>query len=202
MLMADLQRHPKIRAAIANELQQLRENELFATLKKQRDFLVHHGALTLQSHGRVQAMEGMRVKMSLPFPVAPHERSDDAYERYKETCRRNTVWRQLSGPDCDSVPTIWRTWVVPQFPGRDLLDVAFDAWSLNGKLLSATLVAFKGEPLDLSMSCRHDPERIRIRRYDQHEFFRVVDGVDLKEEERKWREHRAQKDSAEHPPDK
>jgi hypothetical protein len=98
------------------------------------------------------------------------------------------VWRQLSGPDCDSVPAIWRTWMIPQFPGRDLLDVAFDAWTLLGQVLSAAVVAFKGEKLDLSMLCRHNPQDVRLKRYSQHEFFLSVDGIDLKEEARKYRE--------------
>lgn len=49
-------------------------------------------------------------------------------------------------------------------------------------------VAFGGDGLDLSMPCRHSPEEVRIKRYSRHEFFLSVDGVDLKEEERKWRE--------------
>ncbi|MEJ1962948.1 MAG: hypothetical protein WDO56_15925 [Gammaproteobacteria bacterium] len=187
ILMADLQRHPAVREAIGPQLERLRKNELLSTLKKRRDFLVHRGMLELKSRGSAGTTEGSRIKISLPFPVAPHETSDAAYARYKELCRTNEVWRGL-GPDCDSAPAIWRTWMIPEFPDRDLLEVAFEAWSLIGDVLSATVVAFNGEPLDLSMSCRHSPEDVKIKRYSQQEFFLDVHGIDLKEEERKWRE--------------
>lgn len=188
MLLHDLQQHPEVREAIEPLRSKLHQNELFVTLKKRRNFIVHQGMLDLQSHGNVRTVEGHRIKMSLPFPVAPYERSDDAYERYKHSCRANRMWRQLSGPDCDSVPAIWRTWMIPQFPKRDLLDVAFDAWTLIGEVLSATVVALNGEKLDLTMPCRHNPESVRLKRYSQQEFFLSVDGIDLKEEERKYKE--------------
>jgi hypothetical protein len=188
LLMKNLQGHPNVRRAIDPALSDLHKNDLFVVLKKRRDFVVHQGMLDLQSEGNVRAVEGQRVKMSFPFPVAPHERSDDAYERYKLTCINNKVWRQLSGPDCDSTPAIWRTWRIPQFGDRDLLDIAFEAWKTIGEVISATLVALGAETLDLELPCRHMPESVRLRRYSQHEFFLSVDGVDLQEEERKYRE--------------
>ena len=83
--------------------------------------------------------------------------------------------------------------MIPDIPGRDLLDVAFDAWSLVGELLSETVVALGGDVLDLSMLCRHAPELVRIKRYSQREFFMSVDGIDLDDEERKWQEERARR---------
>ncbi len=135
-------------------------------------------------------MEGQKVKVSFPFPVEPWESSDEAYERYKEVCRNDKFWRGL-GPDCDSSPAIWRTWMIQQIPGRDLLEVAFEAWTLVGDLLSNAVIEFGGQPLDLTMPCRHEPELVRLKRYSQNEFFMSVDGVDLVEEERKWQEGRA-----------
>jgi hypothetical protein len=145
------------------------------------------GALNLESRGQIGTTEGTTIKLTFPFGVQPWESSDEAYERYKELCRTNKVIRGL-GPDCDSAPALWRTWMIPQFPNRDLLEVAFEAWTLLGELLSGAVEAFGGEKLDLSMPCRHDPALIRIRRFSQHEFFLSVDGVDLKEDERRWRE--------------
>ena len=119
ILMSDLQRHRAVREAIQPQLEKLRRNELFSTLKKRRDFLVHHGMLELQSRGSVGTTEGARIKLTFPFPVSPHETSDAAYARYKEICRNDKFSRGI-GPDCDSAPAIWRTWMIPEFPNRDL----------------------------------------------------------------------------------
>src|SRR5262245_35033255 len=73
MLLNDLQTRKGARQAIDAQFSKLQSNELFVTLKKRRDFIVHRGMLDLQSQGSVRAVEGDRVKMSLQFPVAPHE---------------------------------------------------------------------------------------------------------------------------------
>jgi hypothetical protein len=184
ILMTDLQNHPTVRATVYPQLQKLHQNALFAKIKKRRDFLVHRGMLGLNSKGNVGTTEGRRIKITFPFPVAPDESSDEAYERYKEVCRRDKIWRNLTGPDCDSAPAIWRTWMIPEFPNRDLLEVAFEAWLLTGEVLSVTVVAFDGPPLDLAMACRHDPQDVKIKRFSQREFFLSVDGIDLQEEAR------------------
>ena len=110
--------------------------------------------------------------------------------RYKALCRSDKMMRGLIGPDCDSAPAIWRTWLIKDFAERDLLEVAFEAWTNLGQVLSAALQARGGEPLDLSMPCRHDPELVKIKRFSQYDFFMEVDGIDLKDEERKWKEHK------------
>jgi len=186
-LSNDLQRHPAVKLKIKPLQDAVSGNDLFRILGKQRDFIVHHGALNLKSHGSIGTTEGSKIKIMFPFAVHPWENSDEAYERYKTICRSDKVLRGL-GPDCDSAPALWRTWMIPQFPNSDLLDTAFEAWTLLGDLLSGTIEAFGGEKLDLSLPCRHDPAHVRIKRFSQHEFFLSVDGVDLKEEERKWRE--------------
>jgi len=86
--------------------------------------------------------------------------------------------------------------MISQFPGKDLLDVAFEAWKLMGDLLSDSVVEFGGQPLDLSMPCRHDPESVRLKRYSQREFFMNVDGVDLAEQKRQWNEERLKRSSS------
>jgi hypothetical protein len=146
--------------------------------------MVHQGMLAVQSKGAIHALEGDEVKLGLQFRIDPSESSDDAYERYKELCRRDKEIRGL-GPDCDSSPAIVRTWMIPQIPDRDLLEVAFEAWTLVGSMLSEAVEAFGGVALDLSMPCRHDPARIRVKRYSQREFFLSVDGVDLGEDARR-----------------
>jgi len=190
LLTKNLERHESARKTIKPKIKELEATPLFSVLKKRRNFIVHQGMLAVQSKGAVYTMEGNKVKFSFPFRVEIWESSDDAYERYKEACRTNKFWRGI-GPDCDSSPVIVRTWLIPQIPDRDLLEVAFNAWSLMGQLLSDAVIALGGEPLDLTMPCRHAPELVRIKRYSQHEFFLSVDGIDLDEEERKWQEEKA-----------
>lgn len=192
ILRADIQQNIAVRKEIAPLLQKVSQSDLFAILHKRRDFIVHQGMLNLESRGSVGTTEGHKIKISFPFRVYPHESSDEAYVRYKEKCRTDKVLRGL-GPDCDSAPAIWRTWMLPQFPNRDLLEIAFEAWSLLGELLSATVGVLGGDPLDLSMPCRHAPEDVKIKRFSQHEFFLTVDGTDLKEVEREYREEAARR---------
>ena len=195
LLTKNLERHESARQAIKPKLKKLKETPLFSVLKVQRNFIVHQGMLAVQSKGAVYTMEGSIVKLSFPFRVETWESSDDAYERYKEACRTDKFWRGI-GPDCDSSPAIVRTWLIPQIPDCDLLEVAFNAWSLVGQLLSDAVIALGGEPLDLTMPCRHAPKLVRIKLYSQREFFLSVDGIDLDEEERKWREEEAWRTAA------
>ena len=187
VLNMTIQRNPELRGAISGSMAALRARDLYQHMAKTRDFLVHQGMLEVESRGSAGTTEGSKVKMAFPFAVFPYESSDDAYLRYKEVCRNDKVMRGLIGPDCDSAPAIWRTWMIKQFPGQDLLDVAFTAWSSLGAVLSEAVVAQGGDPLDLSLPCRHDPEAVRIKRFSQSEFFLAVDGIDLEEEARKWR---------------
>lgn len=186
VLTKNLERHGSVsvRQAIKPKLKELEATPLFSVLKVRRNFIVHQGMLAVQSKGAVYTMEGSKVKLSFPFRVETWESSDDAYERYKVACRNDKFWRGI-GPDCDSSPAIVRTWLIPQILDRDLLEVAFAAWSLVGQLLSEAVIALGGEPLDLTMPCRHAPEVVRVKRYSQREFFLSVDGIDLDEEERK-----------------
>jgi hypothetical protein len=195
LLTKNLERHEAARRAIKPQLEALRQTDLFSVLRKRRNFIVHQGMLDVESKGEVRTLIGNKVKLGMAFRIEPWESSDDAYERYKEACRRDKTWRGL-GPDCDSSPAIVRTWMIRDIPGRDLLEVAFDAWALVGQLLSETVVALGGEALDLTMPCRHEPEMVRVKRYSQREFFMSVDGVDLAEEERKYREERARRAEA------
>lgn len=178
MLNKNLERHEAARRAVKPKLKAMEETALFSILKLRRNFIVHQGMLAVNSHGSAVTLEGSKVKFSFPFKVAPWESSDDAYERFKDMCRNDNLWRGL-GPDCDSSPGILRTWAIPQLPNREMLEVAFEAWMLTGNLLSDAVMALGGEPLDLRLTCLHEPERVRLKRYSQADFFKSVDGIDL-----------------------
>lgn len=117
------------------------------------------------------------MKISFRFHIAPTESADQAFERFKVLCQTDKILRRL-GPDCDFSPAIWRTWMIPKFPGWDLLEVAFEAWTLLGELLSIVVQALEG-PFDLTMPCRPDPKRAHARHHSQQEFFLEVDSVTL-----------------------
>jgi hypothetical protein len=185
-----LRRHPGEKAEIKPLLAAVSSNAPMQTLGKRRDFVVNHGALQLKSHGRIGTTEGATIKVVFPFAVYPAETSDEAYERYKTLCKTNKVLCGF-GPDRDSAPALWRTWMTPQFPDRDLLDVTVEAWRTFSELLSDAIEAFGGEKLDLSLPCRHDPAQVQLKRCSQYEVFLSVDGIDLEEEERRWREQKA-----------
>lgn len=193
LLLMQIQSHPHLKKETAPAFDALRNSDLYKVLTTTRNFLVHQGMLELESQGSAGTTEGRKIKISFPFRVYPQESSDEAYVRYKDVCRADKMMRGLIGPDCDSAPAIWRTWIIKEFPGRDLLDVTFEAWANLGEVLSTTVQAQGGGPLDLSMPCRHEPEVVRIKRFSQYEFFLDVDGIDLKEEEQKWVAERARR---------
>lgn len=179
ILKMTIQNQKGLKESIRPALNELEGSALFKQLSTTRNFLVHQGMLELESSGSAGTVEGRKIKISFPFKVHPWESSDEAYARYKLVCRTDKMMRSLIGPDCDSCPAIWRTWVIKDFPGRDLLGVAFEAWCKLGEVLSATIIARGGDPLDLSMPCRHDPQQVMVKAFSQRDFFLEVDGVDI-----------------------
>lgn len=177
ILKMELQNHPQYQAALKPIVDSLYSDPLFSLLSRKRDFIVHRGMLRLHSTGSAGTTEGRGFKMALRFRVSPDETSDEAYARFRVLCRANRDFRSLFGPDCDSAPCIERTWRIPEMADHDLLEVCVTAWRVAGETLSRLVEFFGGEPLDLTMSCRHDPAKIRMKVYSQKEFFREVDNV-------------------------
>ena len=176
LLSMELQNCKQYQSTIRGIIDQLYQDALFALLHQKRDFLVHRGMLRLHSSGSAGRTEGRGFKMGMSFPVSPDETSDAAYERFLVICCENKEFRQLFGPDEDSRPCIERTWKITELPNTDLLDVCVDAWRIIGKTLSQIVEFLGAAPLDLTMSCRHEPEKVRMKIYSQKEFFRRVDG--------------------------
>jgi hypothetical protein len=179
LLKMELQNEPAYKTGFKPLIDSMKKNELFEKLSKHRDFIVHRGMLDVLSTGQAGTTEGRRVKIAFGFNIAPDESSDDAYERYKNACRSSKVFRGMAGPDCDSRPCIWREWKIQDFPDTELLELAISAWRLVGEVISRVIVLRGGDELDLSFSCRHDPERVKMKVFSQADFFRSVDGVQL-----------------------
>lgn len=156
-------------------IQSLRANALLSILHNKRDFIVHRGMLEVMSRGSVGTTEGRGIKISIPFPVAPHESTQEAYERFKDVCRKDEFIRSAAGPDCDSWPMIRREWKIPDIPDKELLELSVDAWRLMGEVLSKIIMKLGGKQLDLSFACGHDPQKVRTVEFSQKEFFMSVD---------------------------
>lgn len=179
ILKMELQNHRNYRADFKPLINSLQSNELMSVLHRKRDFIVHQGMLEVLSKGVVGTTEGRGIKIGIPFAVAPHESTQEAYERFKEVCRNDKFVRNLAGPDSDSWPMIRREWRAPEFPDKELLELTIEAWRLIGEVLSRIVVKLGGEDLDLSFSCRHDPERVKTVEFSQQEFFSSVDGKQM-----------------------
>jgi hypothetical protein len=179
ILKMDLQNHTLYHSRIRAIIDQIYADPLFTLFSRKRDFIVHHGVLQLHSSGFAGTTEGRGFKIGAPFPVRPDESSDEAYFRFRELCRKNRDIRALLGPDCDSRPCIQRTWRIPELPNNDLLGICVDAWRVAGKTLSQLVELFGAEALDLTMSCRHDPSKVKMKVYSQREFFDYVDNAIL-----------------------
>jgi hypothetical protein len=179
ILKMELQNHPEYKSQFKVLIDSLRSNELLSLLHKKRDFIVHQGMLEILSKGSAGTTEGRGIKVLIGFNVAPHETTQEAYERFKALCKANKFIRGIAGPDCDSWPIIRREWKVPEFADRELLELSIDAWALIGQVVSEIVVILGGGKLDLSFSCKHEPETVKTMEFSQVEFFNTVDGIDI-----------------------
>jgi len=175
ILKMELQNHSQYSSVFKPLIIKLYSNELLSVLYKKRDFIVHQGMLNVLSTGVAGTTEGRGIKMATGFKVEPYETTEEAYEKFKALLRKNHIIRHVIGPDCDSWPMIRREWRIPEL-SSELLEVSVSAWKLCGDVISEIVVEFGGEPLELSLSCRHDPERVKTMEFSQQEFFQSVDG--------------------------
>lgn len=179
ILKMELQNETTFKKLFKPIIDSLKKNDLMSRLSKKRDFIVHQGLLEIESSGSVGTTEGRGIKIAIPIHVKPYETTQEAYDRFKILCRGNKALRCIAGPDCDSWPMIRREWIVPDFPGLELLELAIDAWGLVGEVISQIVQRLGGEAIDLSFSCRHDPEKVKTVEFNQREFFMSVDGIDI-----------------------
>ena len=177
ILEMELQNHKSYKDKLKSIIGGLKKNELVRKLSKQRDFIVHQGMLGVLSTGHIGTTEGGGFKIAIGFNVDPYESSYEAYDRYKDICRKNDVFRGAFGPDCDSLPCIRREWKLPAFPETEALDLAVPGWRAAGEVISNIVVNLGGEPLDLTLPCRHESEKVMTMVFSQKDFFGTVDGV-------------------------
>lgn len=135
--------------------------------------------LEVSSTGTIGTTEGKGFKIGCGFPVAPNETTVEAYERFKNKCKSDKKVRKLLGPDCDSWPILKREWKIPALPDNELLSLAIEAWQIVGKTISIIVTNIGGEALDLSFSCGHNPEVVKVVEFSQADFFKTVDGINI-----------------------
>jgi hypothetical protein len=174
IIRMELQNHQDYREKIKPIVDRLREDPLFRKISGRRDFLVHRGMLETRSEGMIGTTEGRGFKFGFRFNLYPFESSDAAYERFKAICREDRDIRELMGPDCDSWPCVYREWKTDDFD-EELLEVAVNTWKAIGKTLTDIVEHLGAGPLDLSLSCRHEPERVKMREFSQRDFLEAVD---------------------------
>ena len=146
--------------------EKLNSDPLIAVLSKQRDLIVHRSMLVPQSSGTVGITEGRGLKIGLSARIDPLEDSDKALLRYA-LCFKNVDYLGLVTPDEDSMPCVEREWRLREFD-EELVDLCAQAWLRVGETISAVLHWQGVEPPPLSLDCRHDSRRVRLKRYDRN----------------------------------
>lgn len=170
LLQMSLQNEQGFSAWFRPHREALRADPLIAALSGARDFVVHRGALIPKSWAYLGVTEGRGLKIGVAFGVDPFEDSDLVMKRYVEGIPKLGDGLEILRPDEESLPCIEREWRLAEFD-KELVELAVAAWQKVGTLCSLVLAWLELEPLDLSLSCRHSPQRIRIKVYDREELF-------------------------------
>jgi hypothetical protein len=144
---------------------QLKADPLIAALSKQRDLVVHRSMLVPQSSGTVGITEGRGFKAGMTLPIHPLEDSEKALLRYAVHFK-DFDFLGLVTPDDDSLPSVYREWRLGEFE-EELVDLCARAWLRVGETIDAVLRWQDTEPPPLSLECRHDSRRVRLKCYDR-----------------------------------
>lgn len=176
ILKKDLQNEADFHSFIKPLVELLREDPLLSAMTKKRHFIVHHGMLSVKSKATAGSTRGGgRLKIGVGFDIPTWESSDAALIRFAQQCKSNKNFYGLMGLDDDDLyPCIQRVWLLPEFGDRDLLELAIEAWRKVGQIISKLVIHFGGEPLDLSLSCGHSPERVRLKVYSKQQWYSAM----------------------------
>jgi len=151
---------------VFNHSETLKNDPLLAILGKKRDYLVHHGMLDAKSKGGLGVARGKKVKFAMDWNVHPTEDSDDAMKRFARVMMGMGDPFQFFSDD-DTHPCVERQWILAGVSEGNILDVAWQAWLTTARVVSDACVWRGGEPLDLSLNCRHDSKLIKVKTYNR-----------------------------------
>jgi hypothetical protein len=143
-------------------------------LGKTRDYIVHNGMLVPGSKAMAGISEGRGLKLGTTFPIHPNEDSDDAILDFTRHMLKLGDPFQYFLPDEESMPCIEREWIVKEISPDNILDVAWSAWLTVANVCSETSLWIGGEKLDITLPCRHDSTKIKIKLYDRDKLIKIV----------------------------
>jgi len=168
ILSMSLQGEEGFAAWFSERRAELHRDPLVSQLYKSRDYVVHHRSLMVKSTAFCGISRGKGLKLGLGMPIDPREDSDHFMHRFASTARdHGDVTGFFVPEDEDTMPCIDRTWRLPEFPDRDAVDLAADAWHTVARLVDEASV-FIGLPSPLlRLECPHGSDRVRLRLYSR-----------------------------------
>ena len=153
----------------------LASDPLIDVLYKKRNLIVHRTMLLPNSKCTVGITEGRGFKMAMTAHVNPLEDSDKALLRYASH-KKDFDFLGLTTPDEDSVPCIYREWRLEGLE-EELVDLCARAWLRVGETVASVLRWQGAEPPPLSLECRHDSQRIRLKLLDRDSLIEQMNAV-------------------------
>jgi len=153
----------------ADHKKALDEDPLLSKLGKKRDYLVHHGMLDAKSNAGCGIARGAIVKLAMSWDVHPNEDSDEAMKSFARASIHAGDQFGFFNTDDTTRPCVEREWVMTDISDDNILDVAWAAWMTNARVISEACTWQGGEELDLTLPCRHDSKRIKLKTYDRDE---------------------------------
>ncbi|WP_238232728.1 hypothetical protein [Methylobacterium thuringiense] len=167
---------PLVRKALQNEIgfkdwfepfgERLSTDPLLCKLSDNRDYIVHHGMLALESSGSLGITEGRGIKLGLSFPINPNEDSDDAMKSFIRALAVNGDFLGFLAEDEDSLPCVERYWRLPSID-EDIVDVCARAWLTLGETMSAVAEWCGVERPQFNLQCRHSSQQLHFKIYNR-----------------------------------
>jgi len=173
LILMALQHEPGFPAWFKPVRTHLSEDRLMAELASNRDFVVHRGMLKLGSSGSVGITELRGIKLGIGMPINPLEDSEVAMDRYIHYAAKEGDFFQFLMDDEDSIPCVERAWQIPSLDG-ELLEICTTAWKRTGDLVNEVIVWLHASPIPWTLSCRHDPNRVRFKLFDRSKLQKKV----------------------------
>jgi len=157
--------------------QELKDDELYGLLSKNRDFVVHRGMLVPNTRAVLGVTEGRGMKLGLTLEVHPLEDSVAAMERYLHHAIRDGDFLGLLTPDEDSLPCVERHWGLKDHDD-ELIDLCGKTWLRVGKTLDQVLRWLGEEDVpELSLACLHSNQRVHFRLFQREQLIEQFEAI-------------------------
>lgn len=167
---------PLVRKALQNEDgfkewfepfgERLSTDPLLRKMYSNRDYIVHHGMLSLDSSGSLGITEGRGIKLGLRFPINPNEDSDDAMRAFIGALAVNGDFLGFLAEDEDSLPCVERYWRLPGIE-EDVVDACARAWLTLGETMAAVAEWCGVDRPRFNLQCRHSSQQLHFKVYSR-----------------------------------